>query len=182
MSFTNHNSDRHGFAQKLPISYSTQPNSLAKSSSINRIVHSWLPSLHHKELICTQSSYSISYKNVLLLPTFVLFLLPLSSLGCISCIRSFLSLFYCYPTWMCLSRLCLSGFSSGKSSIIQPEEISLFCSGGILWLSVLIHHSLPFILVVHFIFSSDCKILKNREDALFIFIISPHDPSAIPDW
>ena len=160
-----------------PQYHSPTPNPLVDSLCVNRDAHSWLPSLYLKELVYIQSRYSLSYKNVLHLPTVMLFLLPLSHLGCIDCIRLCLSLSYGYPNWMHLSRLCLSGFSSGKYSVTQSEEISLICDFLSLFIIVYL-----LLWLCTLLFSLDCRILKNREDALLIFIILLHDPSAIPDW
>lgn len=156
-----------------------QPNSKPFSWVIvcQRDAHSWLPSLYLKELVYIQARYSLSYKNVLYLPTVMLSLLPLSHLGCSNCTASCLSLSYGYPRWMHLSRLCLSGFSSGKYSVTQPEEISLIFDFLSLFIIVYL-----LLWLCTLLFSLDCRILKNRQDALLIFIILLHDPSAIPDW
>lgn len=127
-------------------------NYLGKPPSVNRVVHSWLLSFLLKQVMLTHSRYSMSHKNVLHLPTPMLFVLSFSYLGHINSIRLSLFLFYCYPSWMHLLMLCLNVFSFGNSSLIHPEEITLIYSDGILWISVFIHHIILFIMPMHYTF------------------------------
>lgn len=123
----------------------SQPNS--KLLSKDRVVYSWLPSfllrklmLYPRQVLCHTKCPALS--------TLMLFLSPLFYLGCVSAIGPFLL----RPNWMHLSRVHLNSFSFRNSPLIQPDKITLVCSDGILWLSVFIHHSLPFIMGVYFTF------------------------------
>lgn len=144
----------------LPMESQPTPNSLAESLSINRVVHSWLPSLLLKQFVLypvqvlpvTHKCSAFAHLDAFSLAIFLSGMyqscqtIPVPLIPSLQLNASF------KPTlkWFLLCEVFLT----------QLEEISLICSDGILWLSVLIHHSLPFIMVVHLNFCYIVEFLR----------------------
>lgn len=155
MRYTHHSSDTHSCSETPSClqNHSQTPNSLVKSLSVNRVVHSASITPPQAAYVIPSLGTPCPAKTSCICPPwcFSSCHFPIWDVSILS-VRLFLSLLRCYPKLKASFKTVGKWFLLCEVFLNSARRNLLICSDGILWLPVLIHHSLPFIMSVHFTF------------------------------